>query len=584
MEIRRLLIRGFRGFETATIVPSGHVVLVGEPGAGRSDVTGALVRVLSADSTRARRPDELDFHRKGRGGRAEVEVVLGDLGDGLKQLFFDHLEVWDLTAGDVVDQVAEPERIDRDRYDFVVRLCYRAAWDPNEEQGDHWVDYPKTSDPAIEYFDRVGREEREALPFAAIDARSRPLDIGTRGAFRRLVERAIGGDFSKAVDDLERDIESTAGAFSGTTQVSEALEQLLSPLRTALGLGVARAQDIITFLPEGGSVSGLLRSLAPALDFQDGVERLPLHRHGSTVAAMLSVSQALARVGPDGVVAVDDFGEGLDAAMVHHLAAVFRRQVSQVWLSTRRSQAAEGFRPDELVRLTSRPAGRVVHYGKAPKTKSDLLAARHWHMQLLPAVASRAVVGVEGPHDRLALGALATRLHDQEGVELPAASRVAIVDAAAADGAGGATAIPRLLGMAKELGFRTVALLDYDSSEADAKAAVEANLKVADVVVRLPKGYAIERALLEGLEEDVVRLALKELSSAFGIPLPPDLDVIGGTKLQHAARGFLKRGAGYHAQFLDALPGGVHPPLARRLLEEAVGAATSNGMSGLVQL
>jgi putative ATP-dependent endonuclease of the OLD family len=584
MEVRRLCIRGFRGFEAATIVPAGHVVLVGEPGAGRSDVVEALIRVLSPDSTRVRRPDELDFHRRTRGSRAEVEVVLGDLGDELEQLFFDHLEVWDPAARQLVDQVAEPESIDRDRYEFVVRLCYRATWDASEEQGDHWVDYPKTSDPAIEYFDRVGRTEREALSFAAIDARSRPLDIGTRGAFRRLVERASGGDFSKAIDDLEREIEATAGRFSGTAQVSEALERLLDPLRTALGLGAVRAQDIITFLPEGGSVSGLLRSLAPALDLHDGLERLPLYRHGSTVAAMLSVSQALARVGADGVVAVDDFGEGLDAAMVHHLAAVLRRQVSQVWLSTRRPQAAESFGPDKLVRLTGGPAGRVVHYGKAPKTKSDLLAARHWHLQLLPAIASRAVVGVEGPHDRLALGALATRLHEQEGVELPAASRVAIVDAAAADGAGGSSAIPRLLAMAKDLGFRTVAILDYDASENDAKAALEANLKVADTVVRLPKGYAIERALVDGVDENVVRLALKELAAAFGVPLPPDLDAITGNKLQHAARNVVKHGAGYHAQFLDALPEGVHPPLARSLLLTAVAAATSSDLSGLVQL
>jgi hypothetical protein len=33
-----------RGFEAATIVPAGHIVLVGEPGAGRSDLIEALGR------------------------------------------------------------------------------------------------------------------------------------------------------------------------------------------------------------------------------------------------------------------------------------------------------------------------------------------------------------------------------------------------------------------------------------------------------------------------------------------------------------------------------------------------------------
>ena len=134
----------------------------------------------------------------------------------------------------------------------------------------------------------------------------------------------------------------------------------------------------------------------------------------------------------------------LDASMAQHLAAVLRRSASQVWLSTRRPQAAEVFLPSELIRLTRQKAGsRSVHYGQTPKTKKELLAARHWHLQLLPAVASRSVVGIEGPHDRAALTSLAKRLHEQEAVELPAANRLTFVDAAAADGAGGSRERPR---------------------------------------------------------------------------------------------------------------------------------------------
>jgi hypothetical protein len=182
----------------------------------------------------------------------------------------------------------------------VVRLCYRASWDTKEEQAQHWADYSKMADPKADYFERGGRTEREALPFASIDARSRPLDIGSRGEFRRLVEGVAGGDFAKALDDLEREVERLAAAFSGTHQMSAALEDVVEPLRTPLGLGGVAAEDIVRFLPEGGSPSGLLRSLAPALDLRDGGEWLPLSRHGSTVAAMLSVAQALARAGDGG--------------------------------------------------------------------------------------------------------------------------------------------------------------------------------------------------------------------------------------------------------------------------------------------
>jgi putative ATP-dependent endonuclease of the OLD family len=146
MRMRKLEIHRFRGLEQATIVPAGHVVLVGEPGAGRSDVIEALNRVLSPDSTRGRLPTELDFFRRDTTKRAEVEVVLGALGQEMEQVFFDHLEVWDQEAGELIEQFADPASVDRDRYDLAVRLCYRASWDTKEGQAQHWVDYPKTAD------------------------------------------------------------------------------------------------------------------------------------------------------------------------------------------------------------------------------------------------------------------------------------------------------------------------------------------------------------------------------------------------------------------------------------------------------
>lgn len=584
MRVYLLEIRHFRGFKAAPILPVDHVVLVGEPRAGRSDIIDALDRVLSPDSTRGRLPTELDFYGRDITQRAEVEVVLGGLGPELEQLFLDQLELWSLKDRQLVDELADPTRIDREQYDLVVRLCYRASWDAKEEQAEHWVDYPKSSDPETGHFERVGRPEREALPFAAIEARSRPLDIGTRGEFRRLVETTEGDDFSRAVDELEREIVRLAEAFSATTQVSAALDAVLLPLRTVLRLGALPAAEIIRFLPEGGSISGLLRSLSPAVKLEGSIDLLPLHRHGSTVIAMLSVAQAVARAGVGGVVAVDDFGEGLDASTAHHLAATLRRSASQVWLSTRRPQVAEVFPPSELIRLArQKGAVRSVHYGRAPKTKAELLAARHWHLQLLPAMASRAVVIVEGPHDRAALTALARRLHDQEDVPLPAASGVTLVDAAAADGAGGLTAIPRLAETAKNLGFWVISILDHDGDDARALAEVTENVKCADAVVRLPKGCAIELALLQGVDDAVIRAALKELRGAFGVPLPPDIDTLAPPKLIRLARDAIKHGPGYHAQFIDALPPGTHPPLARRLLETALNAANGNA-DGLIQL
>jgi predicted ATP-dependent endonuclease of OLD family len=61
MLIRQLNIRRFRGFEELRLMPAEHVVLVGEPRAGRSDVIEALRRILLSDSTRAPLSDDVDF-------------------------------------------------------------------------------------------------------------------------------------------------------------------------------------------------------------------------------------------------------------------------------------------------------------------------------------------------------------------------------------------------------------------------------------------------------------------------------------------------------------------------------------------
>lgn len=584
VRIYQLDLRNFRGFATLSIIPAGHVLLVGEPGAGRSDIIAALDRALSPDSTRGRLPNELDFNRRDTGRPAEVEVVLGILGEALEQTFFDHLEVWDIKTRQLVAELAESENIDRDQYDLVVRICYRATWDPNEEQGQHIVYYPKGADADAGQFERLGRAEREALPFVSLETRSRPLDIGTRGEFRRLVEGAVGGDFSKALEALETEVGTLAGQFSATAQMSDALEAVLKPLRRLLGVGDVSASNIIRFLPEGGSLSGLLRSLAPAVDLQDGLAAVPLYRHGSTLTATLAVAQALARAGDAGVVAIDDLGEGLDSATAQHLGATLRRTASQAWVSTRRPDAAQAFRPDELVRLARDGAGlRKAFYGRAPKTRPELIAARHWHLQLLPAMASRAVGVLEGPHDTASLTAVAKRRLEQDGVPLPAASRVTLIDAAAADGSGGSSAIPRLAAAARALGLRTVAVLDYDGDDAQAKAEIDQNVKSADVVVRLPKDCAIEMSLVSGLPEDVIREALRAVAAAFGPKLPADLDKLAGVKLLRAARETIKQGPGYHAQFVEALPPGVHPPLACSILDAIVAAAVGND-EGLVQL
>ena len=64
MRVVELHIENFRGWADLTLKPAGHLLVVGEPRAGRSDLIEALRRVLDPDLTRTP-PDEFDVLQPG---------------------------------------------------------------------------------------------------------------------------------------------------------------------------------------------------------------------------------------------------------------------------------------------------------------------------------------------------------------------------------------------------------------------------------------------------------------------------------------------------------------------------------------
>lgn len=69
MRIPHCTVKNFRGSEELDVLPRGHVLLVGEPRSGRSDLLAAVCKVFEGDQTRL---DELDFH--GRDLSRDIEV------------------------------------------------------------------------------------------------------------------------------------------------------------------------------------------------------------------------------------------------------------------------------------------------------------------------------------------------------------------------------------------------------------------------------------------------------------------------------------------------------------------------------
>ena len=582
MQIRQIDIRHFRGFHSLSLKPRGHVLLVGEPRAGRSDLIEALTRVLDPQTTRSIPIDDLDFFNRDTSTRAEVEVVLGDLGEQLKQIFFNQIEFWDADKQELLTQVAPGEEVPTN-FEPVVRLCYRAEWCDDELTAEHWVDFPKFSNPDTGEIHRVRRVDREALPFQRMDVSGAPLKLSPRSPFRRVVSLSEGEDFPNSLGRIIDILRESSGEFTESEQVKTALQAVLRDVALPLGLEDMVLDNLVKFVPDGGSLPALLRSINASVDLGDQAGQLPLQRHGSTTRALIATGEALATINNSAtIVVVDDFGEGMDVASGKFMAQSLRSQAKQAWISTRRSSIAEAFQISEIVRLArNSQAIRCVFQGTEPTTRPERIAARHLQLQLLPAVAARAVVIVEGAHDHAAYQALATRLFNEHGIPPLGAYGIHLIHSGAADSSGGSSAIPKLATAARALGWRVVVIIDHDGNSHQESIELKNCIDSADAVVRLPYGFAIEKSLVRNVDITILKETLDDLIEAFDLKryrINTD-----GTNLDKQAEHLLKKAGGLHAQFVSALPANCLPPIARCVLQVSLDCALG-ATDGLVEL
>lgn len=577
VRILRCSVENYRGFESVVVVPRGHVLLVGEPRSGRSDLLAALSKVFEVDLTSL---DERDFFQSDISRDICIEVTVGDLGTELSQRFFDELEFWDSATQQVIPESDELGAVPVGA-ETVVRLAYRGRWDDVDERGDQAIYWPKRSDPTADNLRRVRREDRRAFPFNRLPG-GRPLNLAPRGLLRSALSLTEADALAKALQEMRAGIDRLSGDLALALPVIAALVATIEVLRPYLETN-SPAQDVVRFLPDEGSLSGLLRALSPALDLGDDVGFLPLSRHGSTTHAQVSMAEAIATSSHDrAIVTVDDFADSLDTASAQRLASLLRRACGQVWLSTRRAEIARSFEPAELIRLTrtEQPGRRNVHYGLAPTTRAQRVAARELHRQILPAMTARRVIVVEGQHDAGAYSALAERRDEMDGTPPPEAYGIRIIDGGAS---GGIDQVAHLADMCRSLGFRVVALVDYDRDEAEAASRLAALQAASDAVVRLPRGMAVEAAILDDVTDADIVAALGDVGATYRLPLPENWETLTGSDLRKEVRSALKSNNGLHVQFIDALPGAL-PKIGCTALATAIDCCRGVNATAFVQL
>lgn len=599
MRITRLLLSNFRGWRSLDLRPGSHVLLAGVPRGGRTDIVAALTRCLDPESMRAQ-PLLTDIHqRKGpkavvaageaddgrssvaseeefqklgddetppdggvvtaRGTFAEISVTLAELDPEVEQLCDGYLEPLD-GEGQVDDKAeADPEA------PLGVRLAYRVTYDEEADSLEQVLYFPARSTPEAGQFSRVQAAVRRALPVIVLND-TRPLQLRAGGTLRRLVANRNPEAAAEAFRRVAESVTTATDTLSADPVIAETLNAGISAGGIARRLGdTPVTAEQVKFRTEDGTLSAILRTVQPALELDTG-GLLPLRNHGSTTTSVLAAAESLLLTSalPEPIVLADDFGEGLDAATAEHLAATLRHRAGQLWLTTRRPEAARAFQPEELIRLARRGGDRSYHALPSVADKKQIAVRRLLHSQLLPALTAPTVVVTEGPHDLA--GYLAVDRHRERG-KLPL-SAFGIRMVSADNGSGGGTGqVPRVAELARSLGFRVVAMIDGDP-DSDPKTI----LASCDALVQLPKGMAIERAILTGVPVEHLRNAAAALP-AYGVADPTE-----GRDDEEVAEVLMKilHKSGLHEQFVEALISeGTVPPVVSRALDAITDAAAS---------
>lgn len=551
MKILQLNIRNFRGFSEFELKPNGHVLIIGEPGSGKSDIIHALARLLHPFSDRFP-TSELDYHRRRVSDPIEIEATIGEFGEDLKQEFFDYIEFWDSETRTLVEATESISEIDEPRYAEVMRLGYRADWTDEDDAQRVLRYFPKYGRAGTAQLARATRTKIQRLGFAhTFGIQTNPLSLAPRSMFRRIIDASDQSDFEASMNQYLSAVADAATSFATTDQVNRALEDILINVKSLCdGFQPQELVDSVRFTPTELSKSSLMRALEPSFDLGDELGHIPRSRLGTTLTQSLGISEVLASTRDrTGIVAIDDLGDGLDSATAIHMATVAVQGAGQSWITTRSGAVAEAFEPSEVVRLSKhRDGNRRWNQGWSHNDKQDRKLVRNWYRVLAPVLNYRAVAVVEGPSDFAALHALSLILGRKAPQSAPASHGLAIVSAAE-QGSGGDKQALDLARYAGNMGINALAVVDGD--DANSQYSNQTCVQYGISIIRLPDRVAVEEAIICGIPTATISDAVAQTCALFGL-FDNDIRTCGDLEVSRIATRLIKK-HNLHRHIVDAL-------------------------------
>jgi predicted ATPase len=451
MRVRHLTIVNYRGIESLSLPLTGEdAVFIGPNGGGKTAVLTAIAKAIGLD----RAMTVEDFTESSL--PVELTCVLDDLpaeavGDFAGELTYGATTT--LTVG--MRATMESGEIE------VVSGFPDAGWR------------------------RVSRAQMSSLPAVWLPSWRDPTRLlaltGNRSLLARLL-RALPLD--RELDQATNDV-AAAAAFLASA----------SPLVQLLADASGRLRELVPGIPPDALSVGqssqveLLRVLALRLLTTGPPIDIPRQSSGLAQLSILAIAIHTLTLAPSAVVLVDEPEISLHPHAQRAVLAALRSHAGQSLIATHSAAALDRMDPRAIHRLSRVGSAVTARVPAVSDEREARRIMRYADPRVSEAFFATTVLLVEGPSDRLAILALATK----QGRDLDAEG----ISVTALDGAGTFGTMLGLLGP-KGLGIRIIGLCDADAEQRWARVLAEGGA-VPDRAAMAAQGFLVADPGLEAL-------------------------------------------------------------------------------------
>jgi putative ATP-dependent endonuclease of OLD family len=540
MQISRLTIKNFRGIQSASIRFPKHSVLIGDNNTGKTTILEAIDLTLGPDRLNRTPPiDEHDFYQgkyiataaaaEGGGGgqpeavveaanagdavagaapaaaqgvedagvkppRIEVEVTVTDLSEEQKARFGDYIEFWD-TANDTFYEQPNPAGVDAASITEALRVTFIGCYDPEEDDFEGKTYFTRSLSEG-DNPDGFSKKDKQICGFLYL----RSLRTGSRALS---LERGSLLDIILRLKELRPQMwEDTIGKLASYSVASDpelGISGVLESINTALKKYVPKEWGIEPHLKVSNLTRDHLRKVITAfIATGEGSHAAPFYRQGTGTINMLVLAM-LSRIAEDKqnvIFAMEEPETAIPPYAQKRIVHEIRKLASQTIFTSHSPYVLEEFALDETVVLARDAKGTLDQRAiTLPDSVKPKRYRQEFRTRFCEGLLARRILIAEGATEAASFPVVCRRLVELKPDTYSSLEALGIctIDA------GGATNVPDLAKLYRDLGKRTFSLCD---KQADAqKALIEAQVEA--LFMHGEQGF--ENLVLKNTTEEAMR-------------------------------------------------------------------------------